>query len=41
VDIISNEDVLRDVLTIAAGGHAGLGNNIVSSIDDIAAHLPL
>lgn len=39
MDILGNEDVLGDVLKIAAGAHASLPNRLVSNIDQIVARM--
>ena len=39
VDILANEDVLRDVLLMAAGSAEALGDQIRTDIDDIAARM--
>jgi len=41
VDVLSHENVLRDILMIAAGHHGQLGDQIVSNIDDIVARMAL
>ena len=41
VDILSHQDVLRDVLLIAAGRSKQIGDRVVSNIDDIATNIAL
>ena len=41
VDILGNQDVLRDVLLIAAGQAEQLGDKISSKIDSIVANMAL
>ena len=39
VDILSHENVLRDILMIAAGHHDQLEDQVVSNIDEIVARM--